>query len=139
MMLEFVVAGPPRPKQRARRGAGGRWYTPQATRDYERHVGVCAMAALSWHRLLPSQRYDGQSWPIGAEYELEARIVPANRRKMDADNVIKSICDGLIGVLWADDRQVKKVTAEMIEPDAFRPRVECIVRVREESRDVRGK
>ncbi len=121
MRLSFVVPGPPVPKARARRGKGGRWYTPDETRLYERHVGACARVALALARL-------ASRWPMDAEYRLTARMYFADRRRRDADNVVKSLADGCIGVLWADDHRVG-IAADPWQIDRDNPRVEMVVEV----------
>lgn len=71
--IRFEVPGPPRPKQRARRGTGGRWYTPAQTRDYERHVAMCAYLALRDQGLLWGDAFWRRDW----KYALAIRIVPS--------------------------------------------------------------
>lgn len=121
MKLAFVIQGPPVPKARARAGRGGRFYTPPKTRAYERHVGACARAAL-WTSGLRT------TWPMAGEYMLRARIYVPTLRRIDADNVVKSLADGCIGVLWADDHRVG-VECRPPELDRANPRVEVEVEV----------
>lgn len=120
--LAFVIPGPPIPKARARRGAGGRWYTPTATQRYERHVGACGAAALLALGAAAS------SWPMRAEYMIRARVFMPDARRRDVDNVVKSICDGLIGVTWADDHRVG-IECPPWQVDRGNPRVELTVEV----------
>ena len=129
MEIRFQIAGPPQPKQRPRRATLGPnskravWYTPKPTKAYEEWVGLCGWRALEsaglWSR-----------WPRGAKYEVDLRIVRRTTRKMDVDNVAKAVLDGLNRVLWNDDAQVRKLSAEMLDPDGA-PRVEVVVRVSE--------
>jgi crossover junction endodeoxyribonuclease RusA len=115
--LAFVVPGKPQPKERARRGAGGRWYTPSATRKYEMGVAVLALAA----------RANARPWSLAGAFALTALVVMPDRRPRDLDNVIKSLKDGCNGVVWEDDSQVVEVSARM-EVDPSSPRVEVVVR-----------
>lgn len=99
MICTFIVLGSPQPKERAR-GWGGRWVTPEKTRDYERLVGMVASV-----RRPPE-------WPLEGTYRVEVHAYFGDRRPRDVDNVAKSVLDGLNGVLWRDDRQVVRITAE---------------------------
>lgn len=116
--LRIDVPGPPVPKARARKGKGGRWYTPPRTRQYEAHVRTAALAA----------RQQAGGWPTDARYEVQARICFPDRRRRDGDNVVKSLLDAANGVLWDDDSQVVRRTTEDTV-DRERPRVEMVVRV----------
>lgn len=121
MILAFTVPGKPVPKQRARKGAGGRWYTPQATRQYEATVGWAAVAARNaWQRT--GKRL---LWPLDAQYAVTIRVTPQTRRRMDLDNAAKSLLDGITGVLWNDDSQVARLVVE--RTDLGEPSVNVIV------------
>lgn len=122
LSFRFVVPGKPQPKQRARKGIGGRFYTPPETRDYAKLVKSCAWAAMAQAGLL--QR---GVWPLDARYLVQIQIYPPNRRVPDGDNVLKAIQDGLNGLAWADDRQTVGGSYWTHEPDAARPRVEVEV------------
>jgi len=91
--MTFSIPGKPQPKQRARKGANGRWYTPEATQKYERLVGACALVR-------------SKMWRIDARYTVTIHVFAPDKRRRDLDNVAKSILDGLNGILWADDAQV---------------------------------
>jgi len=129
MEVRFVVLGPPQPKQRPRRatlGPGNKravWYTPKPTKLYEEWVGLSGWKALEAAGLWAS-------WPRRASYEVDLRIVRRMKRKLDVDNVAKSVLDGLNRVLWEDDSMVRKLSAEMLDPDGT-PRVEVFVRALE--------
>lgn len=102
----FEIPGKPQPKQRARRGRNGRWYTPEATRRYERLAASCALAARP------------QGWVTQGRFELGVTLFMPDRRRRDADNCVKSIADGLNGVIWADDDQiVAGAYTKEIDPD----------------------
>jgi Holliday junction resolvase RusA-like endonuclease len=121
LKLAFTIPGPPVPKARARRGRGRSFYTPEKTRRYERHIGSSALAALATSGLR-------LQWPTRAEYMLRARVFVPTRRRLDVDNVAKSLADGCIGVLWDDDHRV----GFHVDPwvlDEANPRVEVEVEV----------
>jgi Holliday junction resolvase RusA-like endonuclease len=116
--ISFVILGPPVPKERARRGKGGRWFTPKRTRQYE---GIVAMAAAAKKSLVPD-------WPMDAEYMLHVRLYFPNFRRRDCDNCVKSLQDAMRGVLYHDDHRVG-VLCPPWEVDRERPRAEVTVEV----------
>jgi Holliday junction resolvase RusA-like endonuclease len=119
--LSFVVDGPPVPKQRARRGAGGRFYTPPKTRAYEARVKLLALQA----RQIAVVK-SGIAWPLDAQYELVLVARWPDRRRRDISNVLKSIEDACNTVLWNDDSQIARVTMQgYVDPG--RPAVEVRV------------
>ena len=96
----FCVLGSPIPKARARKGCSGVWYTPQSTVRYEgavRMVAACARPA---------------SWSLTGRYSVTVHCYFGDARHRDLDNVLKSVCDALNGVAWADDSQVDVVSAQ---------------------------
>ena len=111
--IRFAVDGVPIPKARARRGAGGRWYTPQATRAYEEAVGVAARAA-------------GVCQPYEGAVRLLIDLWLPDRRRRDVDNCAKSICDALNGIAYEDDSQIVELIIRR-HIDRERPRAEVIV------------
>jgi Holliday junction resolvase RusA-like endonuclease len=111
--IAFTVEGVPRPKARARRGAGGRWYTPQATKAYEEAVGWAARAAGV------RDAYEG---PV----RLTVGLWFPDRRRRDVDNCAKSICDALNGIAYLDDSQVAQLSVEC-RLDRQRPRAEISI------------
>ena len=111
--IRFTVEGVPRPKARARRGAGGRWYTPQATKAYEAAVGWSARAAGV------RDAYEG---PV----RLTVGLWFPDHRRRDVDNCAKSICDALNGIVYLDDSQVVELTVRRYV-DRERPRADVTV------------
>lgn len=111
--LTFTVPGPPVPKERARRAPNGRWYTPTKTRDYERLVASCALHAGAKPKTGPVHITLAIFWP--------------DRRSRDADNVLKSVQDGLNGIAYDDDRQVIGFT---VTTDLDRSKPRAVVSVR---------
>lgn len=119
--LDFTVDGPPQPKQRARKGKGGHWYTPEATRQYERAIRLHAMAS----------RYGAfgkGGWPRNGRYRVEVTAHFGDARRRDADNVGKAVLDACNGHLWDDDSQIETLTVHR-RIDRLRPRTEVRIEV----------
>jgi Holliday junction resolvase RusA-like endonuclease len=117
--VSFTVFGPPVPKARARRGKGGRFYTPEKTRRYETAVGWAARAAKNVAHV---------DWPMDATYRMTCAIYMPDNRRRDGSNVLKSLEDGCIGVLFDDDCQVESCVWSMAL-DRENPRVDVTVEV----------
>jgi Holliday junction resolvase RusA-like endonuclease len=94
--LFFVVPGPPQPKERPRKGRGGRFYTPSATRSYEATLRAYALQAV---------RTSG--WPLGTKQlvAVTLRAFFPDERRRDLDNAAKCL-DGANGIVWHDDCQI---------------------------------
>lgn len=91
--IKISVPGRPIPKGRPRLGVRGRnafIYTPPETKEYEKIVGWVAKS-------LGCRPIDG---PVSVTLDIYTH------RKMDVDNVAKSVLDGLTGVAYEDDDQV---------------------------------
>ena len=113
------------PKARARVTRFGA-FTPQKTVDYEKAIGEAAMIAFGGL---------GGTWPNDARFEMQCsfyfhrrllkRPVKGRKRteatKADVDNLLKSVMDGLEGVLFTNDNQVDSVSAHICR-DALRNR-----------------
>ena len=121
--LEFTVAGRPQPKQRPRMGRAGRFYTPRATHDYENEVALWAKAAAV------KQGWVTPTVPVnvGLKFYL-------SNGKIDLDNVIKILLDGMTGVVIKDDNWlcVSGVFANAYRCDKGDEKVEVIIETREE-------
>lgn len=99
--VHFTVPGRPVPKHRHRTTLiGGKVisYTPRKVREFEQSVGWAAKAA-------GVPMLEG---PLAVE--IHCYVSPRGPIP-DADNLAKSVLDGLTGVAWQDDRQVVDVRA----------------------------
>jgi len=91
--LRITIPGRPVPKARPRLGVRGRKafvYTPPDTKEYEKLVGWVAKS-------VGCRPVEG---PVSVSLNVYAR------GKLDADNIAKSILDGLNGIAYDDDDQV---------------------------------
>lgn len=103
----FEVPGKPVPWQRVRRGKNGSTYVPKETQEYERRVAWSAKGA--------------GVRPIVGPVRLEMVFYVPDLRPRDGDNLQKAVMDGLKGVGYADDKQVR-VWSGSIELDRENPR-----------------
>jgi len=113
--MKFTIPGEPVPKERPRRGPHGNWYTPRATKAYEDTVAYSAMAAGS---------------KLTGPVVLNTTVYTSNR-KLDMDNVLKSLADGLNGHGYDDDRQICEL--HMYRVWSANPRVEVELKETQET------
>ena len=116
MRVEFTVPGPcvakPRPRFSSKTG---RTYTPNNGHKYEKLVRECygdnyyfddkfIKIKISVYFTVPKS-YNKQK----TKNALDGKIFPT---KADLDNYVKTICDGLNGVAFRDDRYIVGIEAE---------------------------
>lgn len=112
--VTFTIEGEPVAKERPRFcRKTGRTYTPKKTQDFEKFVGWCA-----------AQQMRGISIMTG---EIACRLTfwVCGTTK-DCDNMVKAVLDGLNGVAWVDDSQVKSMAAS-IQPCDGNARIEVTI------------
>lgn len=110
--IYLAIPGVPQHKERARRGKGGRWYTPDATASGEQRLRA------AWLQQRKGSPWTGPvsvvvrayftpppSWP---RWRREAAIREEwpHLNKPDGDNLFKLVADALNGHAWLDDSQV---------------------------------
>jgi Holliday junction resolvase RusA-like endonuclease len=115
--LRFVVPGKPQPKQRARRGNCGTWYTPKETAVFETHVRLAALVEMTAQGI-------GKGWT--GPVTLTVHCYYPNARRYDADNVLKSVSDSINRFVYEDDSQIVSATVTKAV-DRERPRTEVEV------------
>lgn len=112
--MKITIPGKPQPKQRPRMTRTGIVYTPKATVSYEETVRQYALAAgVEPHAGPVSLRITvlyqtPKSW---SKKKKAAKVNTAHTQKPDADNIIKTIKDGLNRIAYIDDSQVFSVSA----------------------------
>ena len=110
-MIRFIISGQPVAKGRPRLGRG-MVYTPAKTVAYEKVVALAAKAAMR-----------GNTPPIIGPVSVDIKFFLARPKsnkstepvvKPDIDNLAKSVCDALNGIVWKDDSQIvhAKITKE---------------------------
>lgn len=123
--LAFIIPGKPQPKARARRNPHTRrWVTPTRTRQYEARVKAYALRAIQERKTDLASCYE--PWPMKADkYRVEIMLYFPDKRRRDPDNVVKSVLDGCIGVLWDDDHRI----ASSVDFDWDKDEPRTVVRV----------
>ena len=132
--LSFHVIGNPVAKGRPRVVRGGKFprtYTPKKTREWEEVVAAEARQAaweqvglsdsavvfdddllaveIAFYLPIPKSWSKKKTWEAnGAMQELGA----LHGRRPDLDNLVKSVLDAMDGIVFRDDAQIGKVTAE---------------------------
>jgi Holliday junction resolvase RusA-like endonuclease len=119
--ITFAVKGQPKPKDRPR--FSGHAYTTKKTREYEQHVRVSAMAALTKWR----HDNNGKHWNAAGPFGITVFFFMGDKRKRDLDNCLKSISDALEKLLFNNDCQLDEICA-MRDLDIRSPRAVVTVR-----------
>lgn len=132
MKLNFTIQGKPIPKARPRLTRQGMAYTPKTTRDYERLVAKAASLAKPYECPVsePVNLQVKAYFPIPKSWTKTRRAMALDGRLMhvskpDGSNILKSIEDGLNGVIYQDDSQI--VTSHIEKHYSDTPRVEVTV------------
>jgi Holliday junction resolvase RusA-like endonuclease len=111
-MIEIVLLGAPRGKERPRLTKTGHVYTPQKTRDYEAALKYAAMEAMGDRPPLEGPLQIemvvklpiAQSWPKKRQQAARDGLERPTK-KPDYDNFAK-VVDALNLIVWVDDAQV---------------------------------
>lgn len=131
--LNFIFRLPPVPKGRNRMGhtkTGGVFMTrPTRTRQYEARI---AEATAEQYPL---------SEPITCELIVYINFYLATRKHGDIDNLAKAILDGMQGVAFKNDKQIKGLHMELYfcnEENNGSPRTEVILMRRRAANEYEG-
>lgn len=101
-MIKFSEHIDPLPKERAR-VAQGRAYTPSRTSAYEQEIGYRCLAYMQAHDL----------YTIVDLVAVKLVFRRKSKVHVDLDNLIKAVLDGLNGIAYQDDHQVREIYAKM--------------------------
>lgn len=106
-MEMITILGAPWSKSRPRFARNGHAYSKREDQDAEQRT--------AWHlKRVVRQPYLGN---VG----LACLFFRPNRQRIDADNLLKHVCDAGNGVLWLDDSQCTAIMG-VVELDADKPR-----------------
>jgi len=119
-MVSCVVAGNPIPKGRPIVTDHGA-YTPERTSAWETAVG--------W-------AYKGRPLLVGP-LSIHLHFYRQTRIRVDLDNLVKAVCDGLNGVAYKDDSQITHIEADLFY-DRDNPRAEIEIGPKGDSNDSRA-
>lgn len=131
VVIEIVLDGPPRGKERVRTARAGNKYTPERTVSWESRMALQAQTVMADRPLLEGPLHvemalfmavpasKSKKWRAAA---LSGEIAPTV--KPDVDNAAK-LMDALNMVVWIDDAQVVRLLVEKVYSD--RPRT--VIRV----------
>jgi Holliday junction resolvase RusA-like endonuclease len=118
-IVTFKVDGPPVPKGRARyvkRGTHISTYTPEKTRTYESLIKDAAIEAMGSSDPLETPvtlyLYIRVQMPKSySKKRIEACLNGSEQptKKPDASNILKSVEDGMNGVVYKDDSQIVNI------------------------------
>jgi len=135
-MIKFTIPGTPVAKARARSGrtktGSTVHYTPKNTAYYENLAKMCAYDAMNKYDKLtgPVQVVITCYLPIPKSFSKKKREMAVNNKifpiiKPDVDNLAKSICDAMNGIVYDDDKQI--VRAQITKLYGIAPMAEVTV------------
>jgi Holliday junction resolvase RusA-like endonuclease len=135
-MIHIVIPGECQAQERVRfvnRGKYVHTYDPPKSAKYKQYVAQVALMEKLNEPLegaLIVEIYVYRSIPKSfsnkkRELAIEGKIRPTS--KPDTDNYVKSILDGLNGIIWKDDAQIVRLVAEKYYSD--NPRAEVIIKL----------
>jgi len=110
VLFYLTIPGNPVANQRPRMGRGY-VYTPRKSKEYKELV---ASYIRSKYRHAPDENN---------KFGLKATFYRSNKQRIDIDNLIKNLMDGItIASVWKDDSQLQELSAEIFLADK-EPRV----------------
>lgn len=105
-------------------------YPPSVNRYY-RHVGAKVLISREgreYRAKVVGLARAGRVAKFTADVAVCARVYPPDKRRRDADNVLKALLDALVhGGVLADDSLVKDLRVRMMPPRPDSPRVEVSI------------
>ena len=136
MQITFAVYGEPVPKGRPRFSTRGKFpvaYTPEKTKAYEFEVGMMALAAMGGSKPLEGalEAFIYATFAVPDSYSKKRTEACLNNtekyiKKPDLTNVVKSIEDGMNGIVYRDDSQITSLHSTKVYGEVAK--VEVMVR-----------
>lgn len=99
----FIIDGKPVGKERPRLGKFGGSFTPKKTKDYEFIIGFTCKPFMQGKK------------PFTGKVSVDVAHFCVGEKYPDLDNVIKTVLDGMNGIVYKDDKQVNKITSSRIQ------------------------
>ena len=118
----FTVPGRPRGKERPRVGRNGKFYTPKTTREYEESVAWFAKTAYKEEPTKDPVRLD--------------LTIRSSKSRADISNILKSIEDGMNGIIYVDDKQIEEIHISRVKGDGEGVDVTVSLLIKKEDEDV---
>lgn len=116
VVAHCTIAGNPGVKQRPRFvKATGAVFTPKPTKESEQEIGWAVKQAM--RELLLDE---------AAAFGLRLVFYVRDGQRKDIDNMTKLVFDGITGIAWEDDSQVREMMVWSLE-DAAHPRTELLI------------
>lgn len=116
-LYRLTMPGNPQPKERAQtvttRQGKRMSFTPARTRQAEN--AIKAAARLRWPKVRPME----------GRWTVEMNFYRDSRRRVDLDNLAKTMQDALNGILWVDDSDIQVLVLSK-HIDRASPRTEVI-------------
>lgn len=120
VVARLTIMGEPVSKSRARftkRGSKTFAYTPEKTHQAEQVI------AWRFKEAAPGFQVDPNS-----AFGIACKFFNATQQRRDVDNMIKLVCDGLNGIAYKDDSQVREVCgAKQYVPEKDHARTEILI------------
>lgn len=133
MRTFITVCGEPVAKARPRMNrVTGNVYTPKRSAKYEATVRASALRAMKGKKIITGAVKIAviaffsipSSWTKTKRQNAVSGVL-RHTKKPDADNILKSVCDALNGVVYADDSQCYEKTIR--KAYSLMPRVEIVI------------
>ncbi len=119
-IIELIIPGKPRGKQRPKHTINGHTYTPAPTREYEDNIRALYLDKYREPMFAPKEALFLNvvaNFPIAKSDSKKTKLKKSNGEisatvKPDIDNIVKIVADALNGIAYADDSQIVKCTCE---------------------------
>lgn len=117
MEINFLIPGEPRGKGRPRFTRTGHAYTPPRTRKYETEIRNAAREAMGLEP--PTKKFCRVEidayFAIPKTYNKKQHEQAENCElfptRIDIDNIVKAVLDGMNNVVYCDDKQIIEIVA----------------------------
>lgn len=127
-MISFTVTGVPQTKGSWRPGRNRRTGRVVLRPDNESEPAWAQAVAWAARAQMRGRQADAALYQVSMVFRL---VRPTSRRRTnrrDIDKLVRSCLDALTGIIWRDDEQVVKITAEkLLEDEGHPPGVDIVI------------